>query len=96
MRVARELGMPLQRLGEEMTAEEFSLWIEFINEEPLQPGAQVGLAGLLAAIHNGLLAKKGGGSWSISDFMPRLWVNAARKPAPPSAADLRRHARGGR
>ncbi len=91
MRVARELGMPLQRLGEEMTAEEFSLWIEYLNEEPLESGAQVGLAALLAAIYNGLLPRKGA-VWAPKDFMPKRWVaSAPRKP--PSAAELRRHAR---
>lgn len=88
MRLAREMHRPLHELGEQMTAEEFGLWQAFITEEPLNPGQTAGVAEVLLALHQGLIARKGGRGWSLSDFLPKRW-RKSEAPTAPTADSLR-------
>lgn len=87
MRLAREMHRPLHELGEQMTAEEFGLWLAFFDEEPLSPGLTGALAEVMLALHAGLMPKKPG--WTLADFLPTRWKKPEPKVHVPSVDELR-------
>lgn len=73
-----------------MTAQEFGEWRAFFLAEQLHPSAQrVRFAQLLSATHNGAVTKRGGGMFSVDDFLPvDPWAPAAPPSEAPTAEQL--------
>lgn len=91
MRLAAQTHCTLEELGERMSAEEFGLWIEFQNEEPIGPQAHwLWLAEILASLANGPLKPPAGSkSFSASDFLKRMefWQPPAAAAPPVAPVD---------
>lgn len=70
----------LEELGARMSGEEFGLWMEFLDTEPMGPASQpYMLAAVLAALANGPLQPPNG----KKKFVPSDFIDLARwEPAP--------------
>ena len=71
MRLAAQTHCTLEELGDRMSAEEFGLWLEFLEVEPIGPASMLPLlAEVLSALANGpLKAPRGRNAYSPSDFL---------------------------
>jgi hypothetical protein len=81
----------LAELGDRMSAEEFGLWIEFLDVEPFGPASQpYMLAAVLAALANGpLQPPPGKKKFRASDFIDLArWEPASAGPVEPTAEQI--------
>lgn len=61
----------LDELGERMSAEEFGLWLAWFDQEPCDPASHAQMwAQHMAALCNGLLARKDKRAFTPADFLP--------------------------
>lgn len=73
-----------------MSAQEFGEWMVFFEREQLHPAAdRFRQAQLIAAAHNGPLARHDKQLWTTSHLLaPDAWAPPAPEPVPPTAQDL--------
>lgn len=79
-----------------MSAGEFGHWLAFFEEEPIGHGPTLTMwSEVMAALHNGPIAKTSKTVWKPSEFARRLWQ--PREPAqarrPTTGAEVRAHVR---
>lgn len=76
---------PVGELGERMTAEEFGLWLAWLENEPAD--AAVLWASLMAAIANGPMRKRDKSNFTAADFLsPERWQAPPEPSAPATRA----------
>jgi hypothetical protein len=81
LRLAAQTHCTLEELGERMSAEEFGLWLEFLDVEPVGPASLPPmLAAVLAALANGPLQPPNG----KKKFLAQDFIDLARWDAPPT------------
>ena len=85
MRLAAQMHCTLEELGERLSAEEFGLWIEFLENEPIGPASTLSmLAEVLCALANGpLKPPPGRKSFQAADFF-----DATRWAPPPPVVEV--------
>jgi hypothetical protein len=86
------MGMTMQQLGNDMTAQEFAQHYALECEEPMPPAQRGLFASVLAALANGPLTPPSKGSlWAAHHFMPALWADLRDEdntPAQPEALTI--------
>jgi hypothetical protein len=68
-----------------MSSLEFSHWMEYLAEEPVDMSERVHRAQVLSAVSNGPLRKKSGELFTVEDFMRKPWQADEPAAAPASA-----------